>query len=662
MAISFSYKSYAWNIGTTSFRMAEFHRKTEEQLSLLNDFWNLPENTNAAWDPETQVRYYGFLLAKGFVSGSIQDDPYKQAKTARQKTSGLTDIGIIDRNRRLTQAGLSLLKIAESKDFSSDNSFLLPKDSFIYFRQMLKMSLNICGIVRPYLVLGRLLNECEEYLTEDEFAYLLPLCINEETTSFIASRIQDYRKGKLIINDIICETVLKNYSYPDALKYFLDSENTDDDILSIGMNRDGIRHDMCYIPLYKALKEVFLQKKEKSVPDLFQAARNIRHNPGSLWRRLLFVSRTGQKYSDLNINEFSKINTEKDLKRIFFKYLHLHKIKSTLNDYKDLNRRYLQTTDTLTFSDGKVQFTPIFRTFFSTKAKDIFKDAFTESKADLTLDIPLERIHSGLKFNEKDIINAFNAEHKTVIKSISEFYETLEEKRYEQFKVLIDSRFPDKTLLDMLDKFESRKEDKAIIDMAGGEADVPTVFEYITGIVWYRISGYAGKILDYMNLSLDANLLPRTHAGGGESDIVYKYGKTDHYPEHSLLIECTLMEGTTQRRGEMEPVSRHLANYMIDYDKNAYCVFVSNNLYPSVLSDFRMRKNAPFYRNDEEYVKGMKILPLHTQELKKIILNGMTYKDLYKILHNAYLEENLEIPPVSRWYGMFIKEKIKHFK
>ena len=211
----------------------------------------------------------------------------------------------------------------------------------------------------------------------------------------------------------------------------------------------------------------------------------------------------------------------------------------------------------------------------------------------------------------------------------------------------------------MLDLFESRRADKQIIDVVGGEADVPTIFEYIVGIIWYRLSEYKGKILEFMNLSLDANLLPRTHAGGGESDIVYKYNQTSDYPAHTLLIECTLMEGTTQRRGEMEPVSRHLANYMLDNDKKAYCTFVSNNLHPSVMSDFRMRKNAPFYRSKTEHVEGMKILPLHTQELKKLIIKEMTYKDLYHIFEQAY-EDNETSSPVQ-WYENTIKDIINSY-
>ena len=98
---------------------------------------------------------------------------------------------------------------------------------------------------------------------------------------------------------------------------------------------------------------------------------------------------------------------------------------------------------------------------------------------------------------------------------------------------------------------------------------------------------------------------------------------------------------------------------MLDYDANAYCTFVSNNLHPSVVSDFRMRKNGRFYPNDTEYVENMKIVPLHTQELKELIRNGMTYKDLYKIFQTAYLAD--DIPAPGQWYDTYIKNKICEF-
>ena len=40
----FAYKSYAWVIGTTSFRTKDFNLNIERQLELLSEFWEKEEN------------------------------------------------------------------------------------------------------------------------------------------------------------------------------------------------------------------------------------------------------------------------------------------------------------------------------------------------------------------------------------------------------------------------------------------------------------------------------------------------------------------------------------------------------------------------------------------------------------------------------------------
>ena len=88
-----------------------------------------------------------------------------------------------------------------------------------------------------------------------------------------------------------------------------------------------------------------------------------------------------------------------------------------------------------------------------------------------------------------------------------------------------------------------------------------------------------GNILDFMQLSLEANLLPKTHAAGGYADIIYEYEACLAYPKHALLLEATLADGTNQRRMEMEPVSRHLGDYRIRFNNPFdYSLFVSTYL------------------------------------------------------------------------------------
>jgi hypothetical protein len=221
---------------------------------------------------------------------------------------------------------------------------------------------------------------------------------------------------------------------------------------------------------------------------------------------------------------------------------------------------------------------------------------------------------------------------------------------------MIDNKFTDATIINLMNLFEERK-DEEIQAIVTNNADVPTIFEYILAIAWYKISGRQGNVLEYMNLSLDADLLPITHAAGGHEDITYKYEATADYPAHTLLIEMTLAKNTNQRRMEMEPVSRHLGDYMLSHkNEEAYCVFATTYLHVNVTSDFRVRKNAPYYSMDgEDSIDGMKIIPVQTSELKTIIQKQLTYTQLYHIFEQAYQADAI---PNNIWYQQEIVGRI----
>ncbi len=640
--------------------MAEFNSKVDEQLKILDGFWNRPDNNNELWESNSlvQCRYYDYAFDRGFITGKLQsEDKGSRAKTARQKTSGLVDIGLITDNRRLTPVGTRLLELARKGNFSTDNEFQIPSDSFLYLKQIMKTSCPIQnGYVRPFLVMGKVLKACENYLTEEEFTYLLPLCVNEDITKDIVKKIHLLREDKITTAAIIIDTVLSRYNYPGAKDYLVKSKKSSNDIMIVGMNRKSPEYDAPYVDLYTTLSRVYLDHDQSAVGKLFKATKGIKNHPGALWRALLFKNpRSVHSFSDLKHNEFNSIKNEDQLARTFFTYMHLYKIMSNLLDYKDLNRRYLNITDAFIFEDGQVKFSPIFKNFFDTNAELSFDDAYNECYL-LSEDVSLQQINSNLLFNEAEVINVFNKNSATNFSAMDQVYGYLESERYKRFKQLIETKFTDQKIISVLKKCEARDTDDELIEYFGGEADVPTIFEYIVAVAWYKMSEYQGKILDYMNLSINNELLPRTHAGGGESDIVYVYEATEDYPKHTLLIECTLMAGTTQRRGEMEPVSRHLSNYMIDCDPNSYCTFVANNLHASVISDFRGRKCSPFYRNDDEHVDSMKIIPLHISELRTAIEKKIKYRQIYKIFDAAYLDTSVVAPP--EWYNVCIKEKL----
>lgn len=642
------YKSFCWALGTTSFRTKDFNKTIEEQLALLDGFWALPENHGATWsgDNNTQTRYYDYMKAKEFVVGSAKNKP----KDAREKTSGLVDIGIIDENRKLTEAGRALLEISQSNDFSSDNFFQIPKDSFLYLRQLLKTYNSVDGsIVRPFIILLYVLSKVE-YLSLDEFTYLLPLCTSAEYTEQIIGGIQACRNHTVSFDDIIINRLLEMDNYQAALDKLLENTVTESLICEIGLNRKSRNYDKTYLRLYDELYFVFVNHDNARIPLIFSATKNI--NIGKWWRRYLFNTSSEKAIERnpvacLNQTAFSDVSNEYQFKKAFFKIMHLFKAKATLSDYLDLNRRYIRTTDIVLFEDGTVKLDILPKHFFNSVADELYAYAYIPCEI-LFEDSSLEEIADCLVINEETVIDGVNAELGINVTNIDEARNALEDERYRRLQHLIDTKFSDENIITLLGYFEDRN-DTEIKNMVTENADIPTIFEYVLGIFWYKISERQGKILDYMKLSLDADLLPKTHAAGGEADIVYEYPETEYYPAHTLLLEATLADNTNQRRIEMEPVSRHLGRHLIRTGNlNSYCVFATTYLDINVIADFRGRKNMPFY-DTQDYTKsvdGMKIISLQTSELIAIVQSGKTYCQLYKLFDEAYKSEY----PPHEWY------------
>ena len=642
------YKSFCWSLGTTSFRTKDFNKTIEEQLLLLDEFWKLDENKDENWsgNKDLQTRYYDFMQSKDFVEGNAGNKP----KDAREKTSGLVDIGLIDDGRKLSNAGKALLKITSENDFSSDNQFQIAKDSYIYLKQLLKTYYNVDGhTVRPFMVLIHLLDEFD-YLTLDEYTYLLPLCIGQVETSEIIDGISQLRCRNISIDEIIVNRLMGMLNYKTALDYFIDNEVTEELICEIGLNRKSRQYDKPYFKLYQALHRVFVLNDIDNLISVYDATRDIKI--GKWWRNYLFDTTSEKAISNhpvahLKTTLFNEVEDENTFKIAFFKIMHLFKAKATLSDYLDLNRRYIKTTDVVLFEDDTIKFDIVPKHFFKSVAAKLYQDAFTSSEL-LYEDCDMPEISECLIVNDDTIVAGINEELGINVSDMQSARAALEDTRYQRLQHLIDTKFTDDKILSLLDCFETRNDDE-IRSMVTDNADVPTIFEYVLGILWYKASERHGKILDYMKLSLDADLLPKTHAAGGEADIVYEYEATEYYPEHTLLLEATLADSTNQRRMEMEPVSRHLGMHLIRTgNMNSYCVFATNYLNINVISDFRSRKTTPFY-DPQDYSKsiaGMKIIPLQTSELKKIVSNRKTYKELYSLFETAY---NSNLPP-HKWY------------
>ena len=649
---SIPYQSFCWVIGTTSFRTAKLNLKIEAQLLLLDEFYNeVIKKSKWNWNNELQEKYYDFMKNKSFLTGEAK----RKDKDAREKTSGLVDVGLITEDRLITDAGRELLKITSSGDFETNNVFNINRDSFIYLKQLLKTSIDVSGsIVRPFIAVVKCLTELE-FLSYDEFTYFVPLIRDEESAKQIISDIKLYREGKILPEEIIYKRLMQMENYKLAQEEFITSDVDENLICLVGMNRKSRSYDKPYYKLYENLKKVFLDGKS-DYESLLNSAKNINQKPGTLWRSLLFkttnigVVRKNGKSSIHKQCPFMNCKNETELKEVFFKHLHVFKAMATLSDYFDLNRRYFNITDVLIFEDRMIKLDMIPKYYFKEIMDVLYTETFSRDN-NLRSDVQLETISEAFKLDISKVYAALSKDLGITIKNPEQATTYVNDERYRRFNTLIDKKFNDSVLIELLNCFEQR-DDKRIEELVTDEAAVPTIFEYILGIIWYKVSERQGNILDFMKLSLEANLLPKTHAAGGYADIIYEYEACTSYPKHSLLLEATLADGNNQRRMEMEPVSRHLGDYRIRFNNPFdYSLFVSTYLDDNVVNDFRYRKIIP-YKRDNETITGMKIISMDTDSLKKIIENKVKYKYLYEVF-DKYHEMPLE---TLDWHDGMIKE------
>ena len=658
-----AYESYCWNVGTTSFRRNGMNAHIERQMILLGEFWDRPENKDEPWqdNPPLQERFYDYLKKAGFLSG----DAPRPAKDARQKTSGLRELGLVDENRMLTSAGRALLEVTKKGDFQhGDNLLELSPDSDIYFRQFLKSGKRKGDwAVRPFVLFLWVMTQIDpnaegrRVLAWNEFVYLLPLCVNKSFAQNLIIAMNSARKKKQAVDveSVILSVLMGRDNYKTALAAFVSAKTVSAKIIcAMGMNRDGggeggksAGYDQTYLTVYNALhKIVFGKATEKTVWDFASALGKLR-GVKRFWTRRFFCVPANGRVTKQNALGLFRLELpsgatwdEEGFRTAFFQLVHVYKAMYLLDDYADLNRRFFRLSDVVVFRDGEVSLDPLAAAFAQAVKPWLADNAFCLC-SDLQEDVPLEKIVTCPLPSKIDLVSKVLKCLPSAVGSVGDVRKVLADERCQRFKSFVQKAFTKDSVAEILEKMEDRTNDTAVQSMVTAEANIPTIFEYVVALAWYYVSDCPDGVLDYMNLSLGPDFLPKTHASGGMSDIEWKYGDASPiYSKHTLLIEVTMAEKESQRHLEMESVSRHLGKFLLANkpDDVSYCVFVTPHLDPNVVSVFRMYRNTPYYDSADasKKVDHLKIVPIDTKTLRTALASGKGYKELYGLFDDAY--------------------------
>lgn len=613
--------------GNTSLRVKNLLYNFESQLLLFEElFHNADEAELWANDSNLQLQYLE-LLEQHSLLESKNKTTHLGTKDARVKSAPLEDYNLIKRKDKIiTTQGYELLSLIKNQSYKIDNEFLQIDLISLFF---LKVTLNFSKspfLLQKYLEVFRAFGGS---LSLDIFM-LLPLINNFENTADFIRQI----KNKTIFKSVLQQNA--NY---------LQLDNFLNDLQNNSLNTSYFKTakgEKTALNIIKSLQEVFLPFRESKNTAILEKLLHSKEYANFKKLYLPYITKHTKKADKIkDIEQFCEGSLEKFGEK-FFNFIFEARILANLNDYLDLNRRYLNLTGIFEFDKDKVNLNMIFTIIlrYSKYNEIIEKIAQNSISANLLAEY----------FNDMEFKEYFKTLGISQPQEIKTYRQNLDKQK---LNVLLQTQFTKEHIIEILRLFSNRDNDSKIFEKVTTEATIPTIFEYIIAIAWCYIDNNNIERILEAGLSLDSKLLPKSHAVGENADFVYIYDN------HHLMIEVTLTEKTNQRRAEMESVSRHLGNLLLSLDSKlqaqSYGIFIAPYLDKNVLNDFRSRQNC-YYENDKAHIKGMQILPLSTDDVIKILESRLSYNALMPKFRQALSSSETW---GSKWYESSVKTMMK---
>lgn len=612
-------------IGNTSAKEAKLLMNIEAHLILLNKLFKSASPSDS-WvsNSPLQIRYAEIIKESNLLNSREMN---LIAKNARTKVSFLKDLRLVDfEELKITSLGQELLSLIENKRFEETNTFLQVDLVSLFFLKNFfkyKKASDIDDLFLKYLYVFKKFNG---KLDRERFR-LLPIVGNYENVDDFIEILNDQNidLGSIFNSFVYCDAKLKerregflnnfrNGIYDD-LSFFATAKGTD------------------FIGFVPFVIRLFLDIKNKtySKSDFRKLFKNEINGEKNYFKYLYLPTMLGTRKVSINkknyTNLYKKIlnnlrgKSDEEVANYFFDLIYISRYENNLNDYYDQNRYYLGLTGVFTFESDHVYLSKIFNMLLQTQNYIGVLKEISDCKIEInSLDYMFEAPEIKESFRQNGVKSSYDLNRLQY-----------EENKSKLNKLLTD-KFKRHSVMEILSLFKTRDDDK-IQKSVSTNATVPTIFEYITAIAWYYIDNNNIDAILKAGLSLDSNMLPKSHAVGGSSDfeIIYE--------DHVLMIEVTLTDNTNQRRAEMESVSRHLGNILLSIEENkrekSYGIFMAPHLDRNVLNDFRARR-ATYWENSSGYIKGMDILPIDTDDLIEILKSNKKYDELrtnfYKLL------------------------------
>ncbi|GAC58928.1 putative type II restriction enzyme [Gordonia hirsuta DSM 44140 = NBRC 16056] len=567
------------HLGDTSFRRKDVIAGYHDMLEVLADF----RRDDRPWDAVTQLEFYGLLRALApdvFGSGgSIADDD--AAKRARTYTNALAKLGFVDeQDRRITALGTMFTDGRPQLLDEVDRLCALKPENSAVLRGALSYveRTDDGGFYYPVRLLLQVLNRLE-YLRIDEFALAFiaaPRLLGVEADAIVAA-IETMRSDGSSLDDVL----IAAERTPDQDRY-IDTGVFSPEAFPNGKGPRFIEHYRRYLGALEAFRlspdAASLARLRRAVDEGGTTVR-VRFAPLQLLPGLkkkaagpLTVHRSA-RYPDWDASPAV-------FRRALVDLFNGNRATSLVREYLDNNLRILTATGVFSVAQNQLRIGSAYAGYYFT-AVDPELTVTTAAPPD-----DADRV-TGLaaRFGSDALTRtaaAIAAEQDIGPDQIEEFVAARERAR---FDAVISAAFPPERVLEHLEAISVDYRSAAVQALRdkefGGKPTVPCMYEYLIGLSLYYAADRAFDPRAAFGLSLDGDFLPISHAPGLRGDIEFALDG------RQILVEVTLMDPATQRRGELEPVLRHATNLACEFpDRQVVTLFIANEVDANVARIF----------------------------------------------------------------------------
>lgn len=568
---------------------------------------------------------------------------------ARHYTSNLVKIGFVNNDRSITEAGHSFVNATEVQRDSFEQMLPLKNSNLIFLRQLMKL--------RAYT------KEKDKYYSPMFFVlYLLTKYDRLSTNDFkiMTQLISPYRQMDSVMLDAYTDVGL-NGKKGDIISYYLKSTENEYD-----GTEDELAEDI--------FKSIYTNRKSQKIADKYYRFYKLvisykkNHDEASYIALSTFYSQNKSNidsafgygvslFNLLGVSDYKSFdNKNKDniflnaklfeLNGVFYEEFQKTKTYINILEYSDTLMRLLGVSGIIQQNNGIVTLknrevwlivnnVVNFKNYIFGRSTEAEHRFYEEQKNSwFGRNEPMSSIWGLSETQEREVTDQIKV--LLGVQTIKEGHKELKDKVNKEFIKFIKNKYPVEKVIKLLTLFKNRENDSSIRKETDSEASIPTIFEYVCGIALFYISDDYYDVFDSFNLTMSADYIPETHAGGGDGDIIARY------QEKTVMLEVTLMNKQAQKRGEWEPVLRHSANLVIDESpKKVYTLFIADEFDDNTINIWRAVASVPLKpsrgtRTDGLVAENVKILPVSCNEFSKILDTKIRVSTICSSIDNSF--------------------------